>query len=229
MTNEEMERAMDFILKSQARAEARIGQAEERQARTDEQPRAVRRHFERLVEAGEIAIAAGRDDDIGRNISGSRCRFRLIRERGGKRLRDRFDTLLLARIELGLLDDTQRERPRVDRPPGRSLLHRDIVLEALCEPPEQRGARRTFARREEIRGHPFFQRADEHGYFAPERAAIIAQQTLTAARIVSHLTAVPGDDLKEFLAWHIIHQFASTTGSNPSPATVSVSRLDSGR
>ncbi|MCA1618483.1 MAG: hypothetical protein LC795_04045 [Acidobacteria bacterium] len=37
MTNDEMERAMDFILKSQARAEARIGQAEERQARTDEQ------------------------------------------------------------------------------------------------------------------------------------------------------------------------------------------------
>jgi predicted ATP-dependent protease len=28
---------MDFILKSQARAEARVGQAEERQARTDEQ------------------------------------------------------------------------------------------------------------------------------------------------------------------------------------------------
>ena len=37
MTNDEMERAMDFILKSQARAEARIEQAEERQARTDEQ------------------------------------------------------------------------------------------------------------------------------------------------------------------------------------------------
>ena len=37
MTNDELERAIDFILKSQARAETRIERMDERQARTDEQ------------------------------------------------------------------------------------------------------------------------------------------------------------------------------------------------
>jgi len=50
MTNDEMERAMDFILKSQARAEARIEQAEERQARTDEQLRQLSFRLEALAD-----------------------------------------------------------------------------------------------------------------------------------------------------------------------------------
>ena len=37
MTNEEFERAIDFLLKSQAKSEARIEQTNEQLARTDEQ------------------------------------------------------------------------------------------------------------------------------------------------------------------------------------------------
>jgi hypothetical protein len=50
MTNEEMERAIDFILKSQARSESRVEQAEERQARTDEQLRQLAERLDSFAE-----------------------------------------------------------------------------------------------------------------------------------------------------------------------------------
>ena len=50
MTNEELERAIDFLLKSQARAEARQEQAEERQSRTDEQIASTNEQLRQLAE-----------------------------------------------------------------------------------------------------------------------------------------------------------------------------------
>jgi len=69
MTNDEMERAMDFILKSQARAEARIGQAEERQARTDEQLRQLTVKVDALtVKVDALAVTVDAVAELQRNL-----------------------------------------------------------------------------------------------------------------------------------------------------------------
>src|SRR5947209_20471492 len=49
MTNEEVERAIDFVLKSQAKSEARIEQTNEQLARTDEQLARTDERVTRLV------------------------------------------------------------------------------------------------------------------------------------------------------------------------------------
>jgi hypothetical protein len=103
-------------------------------------------------------------------------------------------------------DDSERERPRFNRPP-RGL---GSVCEVVAEPRRESGEQHVAghcgaARRRQIRRDPFLQRADDDVDFAPVRARQIAQQSLDAFRRFANAATVFKDNSPERLAWQIVH------------------------